>query len=297
MGAAPGAVTRVAVIAHAGKSLDGGLPELRRSLAEAGIDDPLWFEVPKSRKAPKRVRRALADGAELLIAWGGDGLVQRCIDAMEGADAELGIIPAGTANLLASNLGIPADIDQAVAIALGGSTRHVDVGTINGERFAVMAGAGFDAGLIRGADGGIKQALGRAAYVVSGARAIRAEPFGARIKVDGATWFDGPAGCVLFGNVGALFGGITVFEDAKPDDGLIDLAVISAAGVTDWARVAARTALSDIAGSPLVQVTRARRATVRLDRRIRYEIDGGDRDRVKRLRVTVEPGALRVRVP
>ena len=68
---------RVAVIAHAGKSVGGGLVELRRVLERNGIADPLWYEVPKSRYAPKRVKRALDEGAELIVAWGGDGTVQR----------------------------------------------------------------------------------------------------------------------------------------------------------------------------------------------------------------------------
>ena len=73
-------MTKVAVIAHAGKSFGGGLPELRRELARQGVEDPLWIEVPKSRYVPKQVKRALGEGAELLFAWGGDGTVQRCVD-------------------------------------------------------------------------------------------------------------------------------------------------------------------------------------------------------------------------
>ena len=72
---------KVAVVAHAGKTFGEGLVGLRRALESAGIDDPLWYEVPKSRKAPKQVRRAIDEGAELVFAWGGDGTVQRCIDA------------------------------------------------------------------------------------------------------------------------------------------------------------------------------------------------------------------------
>ena len=79
----------------------------------AGVADPLWYEVPKSRKAPKQVKRALAEGAELVLAWGGDGTVQRCIDVLAGTGTPLAIIPAG-ANLLATNLGIPGDIEEAV---------------------------------------------------------------------------------------------------------------------------------------------------------------------------------------
>jgi diacylglycerol kinase family enzyme len=100
----------IAVVAHAGKKLGGGLPELREVLAREGVTEPLWYEVPKSRKAAKCARRALAQGAEVLFVWGGDGTVQRCIDAVAGTDAVLAILPAGTANLLATNLHVPADL-------------------------------------------------------------------------------------------------------------------------------------------------------------------------------------------
>src|SRR4051812_23316410 len=111
-------MTCVAVVAHSGKSLGGGLPALRERLAASGVTNPMWFEVPKSRKAPKRVREAMERGADLVIVWGGDGMVQRCIDAAAGSGVALAIIPAGTANLLASNLGIPNDLDAAVEIGL-----------------------------------------------------------------------------------------------------------------------------------------------------------------------------------
>ena len=156
---------KVAVIAHAGKSFGGGLPELRRVLEAQGIEDPFWVEVPKSKKAPAQVKRALDEGAELVFAWGGDGMVQRCVDVLAGSNVGLAILPAGTANLFASNLGIPQDIEAAVAIGLRGDRRELDVGRFNGERFAVMAGAGFDAAMIRDV-GGLKDRFGRAAYVL-----------------------------------------------------------------------------------------------------------------------------------
>ena len=150
----------------------GGLNELRDELAVAGVANPLWFEVPKSKMAPKRVREALDGGAEIVFVWGGDGMVQRCVDAMAGSDAALAIIPAGTANLFASNLEIPKDVRAAVAVGLEGHRRRLDVGQINGERFVVMAGAGLDALMIRDADGALKKRLGRAAYIFTGAKNI-----------------------------------------------------------------------------------------------------------------------------
>ena len=127
------------------------MPQLRRSLAEHGVEDPMWAEVPKSRKAPKQVKRFLEEGAEHFFVWGGDGMAQRCIDTLAGSGATVAIIPAGTANLLASNLGLPTTIDGAVANGLSGRPRRIDVINLNGERFAVMAGTGFDANMIRSA--------------------------------------------------------------------------------------------------------------------------------------------------
>ena len=288
---------RIAVVAHAGKSTGGGLVELRRTLEEAGVTDPLWYEVPKSRKAPKQVKRALDEGAELVFAWGGDGTVQRCIDVLAGTGTPLAIVPAGTANLLATNLGIPQDIEGAVAAGLGGVRRAIDVGRLNGERFGVMAGAGLDAAMIRDADGGLKDRVGRIAYVWTGARNIRAKPFKAKIRVDGATWFHDAASCVLVGNVGNLFGGIEAFDDARPDDGMLELGVVTAESTTEWARTFARTAVGTTAKSPFVQMTRARSVEVTLSRKVLYELDGGDREKVKSLEIDVEPGAIEVCVP
>src|SRR5512133_1955633 len=102
-------MTSVAVVAHRDKKLGGGLSELRQTLAASGVNDPLWFEVPKSAKAPKCIRRAIKQGADLVFVWGGDGMVQRSIDAVVdgGYEVPIAILPAGTANLLAKNLEIP----------------------------------------------------------------------------------------------------------------------------------------------------------------------------------------------
>ena len=290
-------MTKVAVVAHAGKSFAGGLMELRRELERQGVADPVWVEVQKSRFAPKQVKRVLADGADLLFVWGGDGTVQRSIDAMGGSETPLAILPAGTANLLATNLGIPQDIEQAVLIGLRGERRKLDVGRFNGERFAVMAGAGFDAAMIRQADGTLKDRFGRTAYVWTGSQNLRAKPFKAKIEVDGAPWYAGAASCILFGNVGRLFGGVEVFHDARPDDGRLELGVVNADGVTDWMRAIARTAVGQSERSPLVQATTAKRIKVKLNRKVIYEIDGGDREKVRSFTVKVQPAAITFCLP
>jgi diacylglycerol kinase (ATP) len=288
---------KISVVAHAGKSVGGGLEELRRCLADAGVTNPSWSEVPKSRYAPKRVKAALKDGAELVVVWGGDGMVQRSIDVLAGTGVPLAIVPAGTANLFASSIGVPPDIPEAVAIGLSGHERRLDVGKVNGERFAVMAGAGLDAKMIQDADGGLKDRFGRIAYVWTASKHLRGDPFKARIEVNGDLWYRGNASCILLGNVGSLFAGVEVFENAHPDDGLLELGVTNAEGLGEWARTMAHTVIGSATKSPFVQATKVERVVVELDRKVPYELDGGERGTAKRLKVKIEPQAITLRVP
>jgi diacylglycerol kinase (ATP) len=288
---------KVAVVANSTKTLGGGLLELRRALERAGVADPLWCEVPKSRKAPAALKGVLAEGAELIFAWGGDGLVQRCIDVLAGSNVPLAVLPAGTSNLLATNLELPLDIEDAVAVGLEGDRRRIDVGRLNGERFAVMAGSGIDAAMIRDADGGLKDRLGRVAYVWAGLKNVRSNPFGVEVKVDGVHWFTGDATCTLIGNLGGLFGGIEVFGDARPDDGKLEVGVITAEGFAQWARTAARTMVAGADTSPFVQATSAESVKVKMNRKVLYELDGGDRPKTRSFKVKVEPAAVTLCVP
>jgi diacylglycerol kinase (ATP) len=288
---------RVALVAHAGKSFGGGLAELREVLAREGFTDPIWYEVAKSRRAPKCARRALADGAEVIFVWGGDGTVQRCIDAVAGTEAVLAILPAGTANLLAANLQIPGDLTEAVRVGLHGDRRRLDTGSVNGEHFAVMAGAGFDARMIKQADRGMKDRIGRAAYLYSGARNLSAPRAKAVIEVDGRRFFKGRVSCVLAGNVGKVLGGIEAFRSARPDDGLLELGVVTAAGPVQWARTLARLAAGEAGKSPFVEVTRGRQFRLRFDRRFPYELDGGARPAARKLRIEAHPSSVTVCVP
>lgn len=288
---------KVAVVAHAGKTIGGGLEELRVTLTRAGITDPIWSEVPKSRFAPERVQRAIDEGAELVFVWGGDGMVQRSIDKLAGSGVTLAIIPAGTANLFASSLEIPSDIEKAVEIGLNGRDRTLDVGKINGERFAVMAGAGLDAHMIHEADAGLKDRFGRLAYIWTASKNLRNEPFKARIEINGELWYKDKASCILLGNVGSLFGGIEAFDNARPDDGMLEVGVTSAEGLGQWARTVARTAVGTTSKSPFVQVTKAKKVRIELDRKVAYELDGGARKPAKVLKAKVLPDAITVRVP
>ncbi|MFF5208269.1 diacylglycerol/lipid kinase family protein [Streptosporangium sp. NPDC000396] len=287
----------VAVIAHRKKSIGGGLDELRTLLAGEGVGKLLWYEVPKSKKAPKHVRKALKEGAELVVVWGGDGMVQRCVDALTGSGVTMAVVPAGTANLFARNLGIPEDLPEAVRIAFHGESRKLDLGKVNGEHFAVMAGVGFDAEMIKDADRGLKDRLGRVAYVWTGLRHVRGEPVPMKVKIDGVKWFEGEASCLLLGNVGTITGGIEAFDDARPDDGWLEIGVTTAKGPIQWARVLGRMSAGRSDESPFVRMTRARTVSVKLGAPMTYELDGGAKDTVTELEAEVVPGGITVRVP
>jgi diacylglycerol kinase (ATP) len=287
----------VAVIAHRNKSLGGGLSELRRTLALHGVPDPNWYEISKSKEAPTVAEKAVADGANLLFIWGGDGTVQRCLDAVAGRDIAVAVVPAGTANLLATNLDIPDDVGVAVRIGIYGDRRPLDVGVLNGKRFAVMAGVGFDAHMMLIADGGLKDRWGQLAYVWAAIRATRISSQKMTIAVDGSAWFAGPAAGILLGQLGTLTSGLVAFPDAVPDDGQLEVAVITADTWAHWLRVFYRLVSGHPERSSLARTTRGSTVDIALNQATPYELDGSPRKAKKRLRASIEPAAIVVCVP
>ena len=132
----------------------------------------------------------------------------------------------------------------------------------------------------------------------AGAKNLRAKPFEAQIVVDGEEWYEGPASLVLFGNVGNAFAGVKAFEDAQPDDGLLEIGVGSARRrlpVGPDARTQRDSAASE--KSRFVHMTKGRSVEVKLSRKVLYELDGGDREKKKTFRVDVQPSAVTVCVP
>ena len=290
-------MTTVAVIAHSAKTLGGGLPQLRAVLEQFGFGDPLWFEVAKSRQVPECVSEATRRGADLIFIWGGDGTVRMCVEALAGSGMPMAVLPAGTGNLLARNVGVPQDIEKAVAIGLYGDRRVIDTATVNGKHFAIMAGGGLDALVMRDASDGVKERLGRVAYLWSGARNLGAEPVQATIDLEGRRFYKGPITCVLFGNMSEVLGGIDVFDGSRADDGIIEMGVVSAKNRTEWMRTLTRAAIGRAENSPFVLTTRGTRMTVQFDRPVAFEVDGSEQKPVRRLKVRVRPGSTTLCVP
>ena len=163
-----------------------------------------------------------------MLVCGGDGTVAACAGALAGTGVAMALVPFGTGNLLARNLGIPLEMAEALDVAFGPDERTLDVLEAGEQRFVVMAGLGFDAALMRDTDEDLKDRIGWLAYVGGMAKALRRTPR-ARFTM---TIDDGPpetsqAIGVLVGNVGQLQAGITLMPDARPDDGQLDVLVLA----------------------------------------------------------------------
>lgn len=289
-----GRVTRLAVIANTTKLLPPDAQKLRDALAAAGLGDHRWLTIAKGSQAKQAAKKAMARGADTVLVCGGDGTVRAATEAVAGTETRLAVYPAGTANLFATALGIPSDFAELAALVAGGSTVVLDVGSCNGMAFNVMGGIGFDAAMIDRAEDD-KEQLGTIAYVRAGVREVRErEEFPVRVKVDGEVFFDGDATCVLVGNIGTLKGGVRAFPDATPTDGTLDVAVLTAAGVREWASLMVSALRRRQALSGHAQLSRGTKITVRTPAKHRYELDGGVKGRENRLRFGVAPGALRV---
>ena len=293
-------MTKIGVIAHREKMLGGGLGELRDRLGAAGFPDHEWFEMSRSKEGPDGLRAMVKDGVDRVLVWGGDGTVRRCIDTIVADELDhvsLGVLPAGTANLLAKNLDIPTDLEGALDVALHGEPRPIDVGVMNGEHFAVMGGTGFDALMIKDADDEVKEKLGRVGYVRATIRSTKMSPIKMTVELDGRTWFSGKATCVLVGNVGTILGGITAFADASPTDGRLDVGVLQAKSRADWVRVAARSVTGRIDRSPFVDVATAKKIKIELKTKTPWQVDGGDQTPAKKFKIRCVPGAVRICQP
>jgi len=290
---------RVAVVFNPATGGGDGAERRRdteRALAGAGLE-VLWLETTREDPGQGVTRRAVAEGVDLVMAQGGDGTVMACVTGLAGSDVPLAVLPGGTGNLLAANFDIPADLDGAVEVALHGERRRLDVAAMGEDRFVVMGGIGFDAAMLAEADPRLKERLGAVAYVISGLRQVRRRPARFQLRLDDRDPFTRVGQGVLVGNLGRLQGGLPIMPDARPDDGLLDVAVLRTRTLPDWMRLAVRVLLRRRRKDPELEVFRARRVEVRCDRPQPVERDGdpaGDADHVV---VEVVPAALTLCVP
>ena len=260
-------------------------------LAAAGWPAASWLETTAEDTGTGQARQAIAQGAQLVFVCGGDGTVRSVIAGLIGSDVALAVLPAGTGNLLAMNLGLPDDPAAGVELAVGGGRRRLDVGEIDGEVFAVMAGIGFDAAMMDDASTALKARFGSPAYVLSAARHLRDRPMRVRISIDDQPVLTRRAKTVLVGNVGRLQGGIRLLPDAEPDSGQLDVAVLAPRTLLHWLSLAWAVLLRR-RRVPRMEILRGSRISISSDRVQPRELDGDVIDPGRTLDVTVRPGAL-----
>lgn len=283
-----------------------GLPQLRErittTLDDLGWSQPAWFETTADDPGTGQARRAIEDGADLVMVCGGDGTVRAVIAGLVGTDATLAILPAGTGNLLASNLGVPVDLETALALVATGDRRKLDVGEVaadspeGAEIFAVMAGMGFDAALMGSASSVFKARFGSPAYVVSALKHIRDRPMRVVVRIDDQQPQLIYARTVLVGNVGNLQAGIRLMPDARPDSGTMEVAILTPRHLGHWAALGWAVLLRR-KRVPRMTISRGRNIHVLSDQVQPREVDGDVIEPSRALTVTVKPAALEVCVP
>jgi YegS/Rv2252/BmrU family lipid kinase len=287
---------RAAIIINPAKSEVGAREQIDGALTAAGWSPSLWLETTPEDPGRGMAEAAVAATVQLIVICGGDGTVMACLSGLADSGVPVAIIPVGSGNLLARNLGIPLGLDESLATAVDGMDRRIDLGRLGDQPFAVMAGMGFDAAMMADTTEGMKRFAGWPAYVVSGLRHLRDPVMRVRICIDDGPMLRRSARTVLVGNVGQLEGGLELLPDAAADDGLLDVALVAPRTLRDWLRVAYRIARHRRHDRHLERFT-GQTISIEADRVVPRQIDGEVIDEGRRIDVHVEPGALVVRVP
>lgn len=271
--------------------------------ADAGWEEPLWLETTQEDPGEGQAREALQAGVDVVIAAGGDGTV-RCVAAvLAGTDTAMGLMPLGTGNLLARNLGL--DVTDPLAAAksiLSGSETKIDVVTAvldHGKQeqiFLVAAGLGYDAAIMGDTNDELKDRVGWLAYVEAGIRKLPGKPVPATISIDGQAPIHRKVRSVMVGNCGKLMGDVQIFPEALFTDGILDLLVLAPRGRFGWLNVVAGVFGKGSKGNESVQSYSGKSAEIELESPQEFQLDGDHLGMAKHLRVSVEPQTLTIRM-
>jgi diacylglycerol kinase family enzyme len=288
------------------RTLVRDLGRFRRRCWEAAAAsgwEPSFLETTLDDRGVGRARGAVAAGARMVVAAGGDGTVRACAQALAGTQVPLAIVPLGTANLAARALGIPAGTRGALAAAFGGHERRIDLATAGpGDAagpltFAAMAGIGLDAQVVAATPRLLKRRAGWLAYAVAGAAHLPGPGVWFTVRLDDGEPLARRARCVVVGNAGLLPGGFALLPRARLDDGVLDVGILAPAGAGGWLRVAHRVLTGSVRDGPHLETHQASRIEIRADTRLPREVDGEVIAPGRSLTVTLLRRSLSVRVP
>jgi diacylglycerol kinase (ATP) len=294
---------------------------VREQESLAGWPPTLWFETTKEDAGQGMAKAALAAGATVIIAAGGDGTVRAVAEVVRGTDASLALLPSGTGNLLARNLNLTLnDLGHSIETAFTGQNRQIDMGLITIHRdggtkddhaYLVMAGLGLDAKMLANTDDGLKKRIGWLAYVRALVDTLRDKnELRMRYLRDGGPTRRIRAHTIIVGNCGALPANIVLIPDAAIDDGLFDILLLRPEGVMGWLRifgkvlwengVLRRTRWGRVLLTREISALRyikAERLAVTLESAEDIELDGDGFGLATGFTTWVDKGGLRVRVP
>ncbi len=276
--------------------------QIERLCAEHGWPTPSWYDTTADDPGFGQAQQAIADGAELVCPLGGDGTVRAVASGVLGSGVPLGLLPGGTGNLLARNLGLPVDdLDASVAVALTGRTERIDVGEVRWDdgppdTFLVMAGMGLDAQIMAGVDEGLKKKVGWWAYVASGVMAVFRLGFAVRVRAGESREFSQHARTVLVGNCGELTGGLQLIPQAAVDDGVLDVVIASPRSLSSWLAIGVHLLTRQRRGHRLFVHRQAEKIVVRTREPIEAQLDGDAVGTKQKLTAKVLPKSLPVRL-
>lgn len=248
---------------------------------------------------------AIRRGATHLLACGGDGTIMGVVNGIgkagvgkSGADGPLlSIVPGGTANLLATALGLPMDLDEAIAVAVSGQDRVLDLGRCADNYFALGVGLGLTERLVSQASAEEKEKLGKLAYAKAMLKELGANPHQFSFKLDGGPEQISRGVAIVIANSGDIGGHLKFAPNARMDDGLLDLCVLHHFNLGDLISMGLHTLQGDLEADPAVSFFQAQRIEITSDPPLDLQIDGEVKDLTTPLIAEVVPQALRVRVP
>jgi diacylglycerol kinase (ATP) len=293
---------RCAVIYNPTKISDKFRALVEEGLQQKGWGNTLWLETSVEDPGGAIARQAVAAHVDLVIAAGGDGTIRAVADALAHTGIPLGLVPAGTGNLLARNLDLPLEEVDAIEVALSGQVRQLDLVKIivddrAPEHFAVMAGIGVDAVIMDETDEGLKDKIGSAAYFVAAAKALGRLPVRMTVQLDGNRPIRRQAMLCVIGNVGTLRGNLTLIPGARPDDGLLDIYIASPRRFRHWVKIALRLMTRRAKKDDQVDQHTGKRVRIRIHEKDNYQLDGDVVGEATTLDAEIQPGALALCVP